>query len=66
MNSCDGCGEVRGEVRRLGTGGDSAIIVCWKCHKAEMLYRKARNRELSADCRFDLPKWEELEVYTGE
>jgi hypothetical protein len=53
----------RGEVRVLPTGGDSNAILCHACYAHEITWRKGRNHDLSPDCRFDLPKWEDLEVY---
>jgi len=56
----DKCMSATGEVRVLPTGGDSNAILCWACYKHEMAFRRDRNRELAAECRFDLPDWESL------
>lgn len=63
--NCDGgrCVSPKGEVRKLPTGGDSNAILCLSCYANEMRYRRERNRDLSPDCQFDLPKWETLKVY---
>lgn len=53
------------QVRRLPTGGNSAVIVCKHHYILEMMYRRVRNKELAEECQFDIPKWESLEVYTG-
>lgn len=63
--NCDGgvCLSLKGEIRVLPSGGDSNLILCRSCFFHEIAFRKERNKELSADCRFDLPKWEDLKVY---
>jgi hypothetical protein len=67
---CDGehCTADTGEVRRLPTSGDAAIILCWSCWAREIQWRRAWNRQLCThhDGRFawDLPAWESLEVYS--
>ncbi len=66
-NNCDGdhCTRSVGEVRVLPTGGDSNAILCRSCYEHELAYRRERNGELSADCQFKLPGWNELKVYGG-
>jgi hypothetical protein len=66
--NCDGdlCTSPSGEVRRLPLGGNSAVIVCKACYFHEINYRRERNEELSGSARFDLPRWDSLEVYKGE
>lgn len=66
--NCDGdlCTNATGEVRRLPLGGNSAVIVCEACYFHEMNYRRERNEELSPSARFDLPRWESLEIYKGD
>lgn len=63
--NCDGdhCRYVRGEVRKLPLGGGANAILCRTCWAHEMAFRIKRNMELSKDCWFDLPRWEDLEVY---
>lgn len=62
--NCDGSGpHAAGEVRSLPTGGDSNAILCRRCYEREMIWRRARNRELSADVRFSLPSWDSLKTY---
>lgn len=66
-NNCDGSTSNRclplGEVRVLPSGGNSNIILCFNCYRHEIAWRKERNKELSKDCQFKLPKWEDLKVY---
>ena len=66
--NCDGSGPcMEGEVRVLPTGGDSNAILCPRCYRREMAYRRQRNEDLPPDCQFDLPMWHTLKVYdTGE
>ena len=64
--NCDGsgpCNETYRQVRVLPTGGDSNAILCLSCFAREMIYRRERNKELSKDCQFELPKWNELKIY---
>jgi hypothetical protein len=65
--NCDGahCQSGTGEVRVLPTGGDSNAILCRSCFTHEVRYREERNRVLSNDCKFKLPAWDDLEVYSG-
>lgn len=49
------------EVRVLPTGGSSNAIFCRQCFEQEIRYRIERNKEVCKP--FDLPKWEDLEVY---
>ena len=67
-NNCDGSGPcISGEVRVLriaGTGENSGnAILCAACFRREIRWRVERNRELSPDCRFDLPAWSACKVY---
>ncbi len=66
--NCDGSGPciLNGEVRVLPTGGDSNGLLCRLCFNREIAFRKDRNKELSKDCAFALPKWESLRVYGSE
>jgi len=61
-NACDGGHETGGEIRRLDTGGGSAVLVCRRCYRKEIAWRRLRNEELQESCKFDLPTWESLEV----
>lgn len=63
--NCDGdnCLNSNGEIRVLPTGGGSNLLLCQECFEHEMVYRRARNRELSKDCQFKILKWEELKIY---
>lgn len=66
--NCDGahCRTGTGEVRKLPTGGDSNAILCRDCFRHEDQWRRERNRELEASAQFDIPTWEDLEVYGNE
>lgn len=62
--NCDGSGpHTPGEVRVLPYGGDGNLILCYNCYLREMRFRKERNRDLSKDCQFKLPQWDDLKVY---
>lgn len=63
--NCDGgyCTSNTGEVRVLPAGSAGNLILCHSCYDAEINYRKVRNLEVCNP--FDLPKWEDLEVYEG-
>jgi hypothetical protein len=65
--NCDGarCTWSVGEVRVLPLGAGGNLILCHTCFAHEIRFRKERNKELSADARFDLPTWESLKIYTG-
>lgn len=64
-NNCDGSGphSCNPEVRVLSTGGDSNGILCYLCYCKEIEFRRERNRELSKDCQFKIPAWNDLKVY---
>lgn len=65
--NCDGAGpHQEGAVRVLPMGKNpdhGNLILCLNCYCREMAFRRERNRELAADCAFDLPSWETLKVY---
>lgn len=62
--NCDGSGPCRpGQVRKLPLGEGANIILCRSCFGREIAYRKARNKLLAPELRFELPKFEDLEVY---
>jgi hypothetical protein len=67
--NCDGSGPciLNGEVRVLPTGGTDGYgsngILCLLCYRREIDFRKSRNKELSKDCQFQLPKWQSLKIY---
>jgi len=48
-------------VKRLPLVGNSAIFVCHKHYLEEIKFRKARNKGLADEVKFDIPRWEELE-----
>lgn len=68
--NCDGshCLLQTGEVRSLPLDrqGESNAILCFHCFVQEMHWRAERNLSLSAEAKFDLPNWQDLEVYSGE
>ena len=66
-NMCDSnrCRSNVGEVRVLPTGGGGNIIVCRACFDHEIGFRRERNKELSRETAFPLPRWQDLEVYGG-
>ncbi len=62
---CDGSGpHYHAEVRRLELGSGSGIILCRACFDREIAWRKERNKTLGYKCKFPLPKWETLEIYS--
>ncbi len=62
INHCDYDHETAGEVRLLPTGGGGNVIVCYGCFLKEMRFRRDR---AAGGVSFDLPRWEELELYEG-
>jgi len=67
-NNCGGdhCTERTqyGPVRRLPTGGDGAVILCWACYEYELAWRRRRNQELGEAAQFKLPRWHDLPIYS--
>lgn len=66
--NCDGdhCTAPHGEVRVLPLGTSphhGNLILCQSCFDYEIAYRRDRNRDLSPDCRFDLPDWKTLKIH---
>lgn len=64
--NCDGAGDgagpcAPGDVRVLPYPGGN-IHLCRRCYAREMHWRRERNRLLSAEAAFDLPKWETLQI----
>ena len=51
------------EVRVLPMGGGANLILCRVCFDAEILWRKC---EICSGREFDLPSWDELEVYHAQ
>lgn len=66
--NCDGshCQSSVGQVRVLPYSRDGNLILCLHCYAYEIAWRRDRNKSLAKDCQFDLPKWEELAVYTSK
>ena len=66
--NCDGggpCAISSKTVKLLPTGGDSNAILCFSCFCREIRYRIERNKDLGIDCKFDLPDWMDLKVYSN-
>lgn len=74
---CDGIGpHAPGERRRLPArkGIVPSFVLCRHCFDHEILRRRRRNEErlsrsrrvISSTELYPIPRWEELEVYTGE
>ena len=61
MNHCDHGHETVGEIRRLPTGGDGAILVCHRHYRRELSFRTERARDTGRDV-WDWPSWESLTV----
>lgn len=64
------CVNAHGEVRVLPTSSDpygSNQILCQHCYQHSVIpWRMERNKELSADAHYSLPRWEDLRVYGDE
>lgn len=61
MNHCDHNHETSGEIRRLPTGGDAAVLVCRRHFDAEIAHRVERSKQTGRD-KWDFPAWDELSV----
>ena len=63
-NNCDGsnCKFNAGVVKYIPLE-DGNLILCKSCYQHEMAWRHMRNKELSKENRFDMPKWSKLETY---
>lgn len=61
-NTCDHDHDTRDEIRRLPTSGSTAVLVCRKHYLEEIKFRRERNLVDGIE-KFDLPRWEDLEVY---
>ena len=64
--NCDGnkCATESGEVRVLPLGHDpnhGNLILCHDCYLNEIRFRVSRNRDLADSCKFDLPRWDDLD-----
>jgi len=66
MNSCDYGHQTPAEIRVLPVGGGGNALLCHRHYLVEMDFRRYRNRDLDDACKFDLPAWEDLEVYEWE
>lgn len=64
MNDCDHGHRTASEVRVLPVSSDSNIIVCHHHFLQEIKYRQSRMK--SGLGHWEIPKWEELEVYKQE
>ena len=64
-NTCDHDHDTKEEIRRLPMGsepGHGNILCCKKHYQEEIAFRKGRNKEVWTP--FDLPKWEDLDIYS--
>lgn len=62
--NCDGSGpHTPGIVKKLPLGGGANLLLCHACWSNELRYRRVRNFSLGDSAYFDLPKWEDAEVY---
>lgn len=62
---CDGSGPHHfGDERRVLPFSNGNLIVCRYCHSREMEWRAVRNATLAKDCRYDLPRWTDLVIYS--
>lgn len=66
-SNCDNdkCINAISEVRvlPLNKNHSSNLILCQSCFFHEIAWRKERNKELSKDCQFDIPNWNDLKIY---
>lgn len=61
---CDGSGPcLPGEVRVLPTGGGGNAILCVRCYRREMMWRRDDNKNLDTDAQRPIPAWKELKIY---
>ena len=58
---CD-WGHEADEVRRLPTGGNSAVFLCRQHFNKELQWRRERNKELDYGVQFDIVSWHSLEL----
>ena len=61
--NCDGdkCTQADEQVCVLPLVGGANVHLCNVCYKHEMTWRKQRNLVVSES--YDLPEWEDLEIY---
>jgi hypothetical protein len=70
-NECNGSGPHSGNEVRVLPHNNTPLhgndILCRACFNREIAYRRERNQSrlhpLADDAKFDLPNWEDLEVY---
>lgn len=65
---CDGvyCRHATAELRVFPASPESKVLYCHACYLNEVQFRKVRNRSLAKEYQFDIPFWENLEIYKGE
>jgi hypothetical protein len=65
MNTCDHNHQTDTEIRKLPLNekDHSNLLLCYRHFLGEMMFRRERNKELSDDAKFLLPRWESLDVY---
>ena len=66
-NECGGQGPHSGSEVRLLPHSNTSLhgndILCRACFNREIAYRRERNRDLGKFAQYDLPAWEDCEVY---
>jgi hypothetical protein len=50
-------------VRVLPTGGGGNAILCVRCYRREMMWRRDDNKNLDTDAQRPIPAWKELKIY---
>lgn len=67
QNNCAGSGpHSEGTVKVMRCGGSSNLILCSRCWQHELEYRQIRNLFRGDFAQFQLPAWEDAEVYAAE
>ena len=62
--NCEGIGpHTLGEVRVLPADDGEVVILCRQCVSCVNAWKALKNERLTPDCKYDLPAWEDLEVY---
>lgn len=67
-NNCNGSGpHAIGVVKIMRHGAKGTMsgndILCRTCWYKEIVYRKMRNKDLADFAKFDLPTWQDAEIY---
>lgn len=62
----DDYGDSVKEIRVLPLPGDANILCGIRGYMKEIAFRRERNKKLAPDCRYPLPRWQDLRVYDKE